>query len=100
MLRAWERARPPTPRKMGATTEMLRWLQEQFRGPEAAVTLGIKELGERVDCLVAEAAVKMALFFLYRTSEYCRNGHPDFGKVLRGADVVLRSDSTAVKASG
>jgi len=85
---------PPRPRKLGATSEMMLWTTGKVLSSDAATTFAIPQLEEPGNRLILDAAIKVGYFYLCRASEYVRSGAPDFGKIMRGADVRLRTGNS------
>ena len=94
LLEALQRERPPAPRKLGVTAEMLAWMTAALGQPDAAEKLGVPELRLSENRLIMEGALKVGFFFLCRASEYVKSGTPDYEKILRGMDVRIREDGS------
>jgi hypothetical protein len=94
LLEALQRERPPAPRKLGVTAEMLAWMTAALGQPDAAEKLGVPELRLSENRLIMEGALKVGFFFLCRASEYVKSGTPDYEKSLRGMDVRIHEDGS------
>ena len=94
-----------TPRKLGVTPAMLRWLQVNYdlRGIEGCggalgVPLPRKQQGKahKGDRRVLGALLLVAFFFLLRAGDYSNTGRVDPDKIIRGKDFAFKKDGLPV----
>ncbi|CAE7778356.1 unnamed protein product [Symbiodinium sp. CCMP2592] len=81
LLGALDRKTPKSPRRLGVTPEMLKWIDQAFATNESS------SAQEKFDAAMIKAAVLVAWFFMLRAKEYCESNGIDYAMILRGADL-------------
>ncbi|CAE7036810.1 unnamed protein product [Symbiodinium sp. CCMP2592] len=86
LLGALDKRAPKSPRRLGVTPGMLKWIAEEM-GPHLAATAE-----ERFDSIMVLAALNTAWFFMLRAKEYCESNGVDYAMIMRGVDLKIECD--------